>query len=298
MWLIFAILGHLANALVFITDKAFVQKLYPSPLALAFIGGASGAFTFIAFPWLLKPADPPVIMAAIGAGAVSVPALVYFFTALQRDEVSRVVPAIGSLTPLFTFGLSYALLGERLSGEFLVAFIILALGGVLIAFRSFGELFKKRSYGLFFLEILVAFLFALALVLQKFAFEGTDDLSAFLWSRVGALAAALPLLIRAEVWERLRFSELRGSGIKTGALYIISRIFAGLSPLIIVLAISLGSASLVNALQGVQYVFLFALAIFFSRRWPDIFKEELNRSTLVQKTIATILIATGLALLV
>lgn len=298
MWLILAVLGHLTNALVFITDKAFVQKLYPSPLALAFIGGVSGAFTFIAFPWLLKPASPALILAAVGAGATSVPALVYFFTALQRDEVSRVVPAVGSMTPPFTFALSYVLLGERLGAWELVAFSILGFGGILIAFRSFDDIFRKKSYSLFVTEIFVALLFALGFVLQKFAFEGTDDLSAFLWSRVGAVGAALPLLASKGVRERLRFSEVRGRGVRTGALYIASRIFAGLSPLIILLAISFGSASLVNALQGVQYAFLFVLAIFFSRRWPEIFHEELNKNTFMQKALATLLIIVGLALLV
>lgn len=298
MWLILAIIGHLTNALVFITDKAFVQKIYPSPRALAFISGAAGIFTFMAFPWFLRPAPYDVVGAAIAAGAISIPGLFYFFSALQKDEVSRVVPAIGSITPLFTFGLSYVLLVERLPDRFLAAFGLLAFGGLLMAFRSFRDVFSQHSYSLFSLEILTAFLFALSFVLQKYAFEGTDDFSAFLWSRVGAVGAALPFLASREVRERLRFSELRGSGIKTGALYIVSRIFAGISPLIILLAISFGSASLVNALQGIQYVFLFLLAILFSSRWPDIFKEELNKSALAQKSLATLLIVAGLALLI
>lgn len=298
MWFILAILGHLTNAFVFITDKAFVQKLYPYPKALAFISGAVGVLTFIAFPWFLQPASGGVLIAGIAAGVISVPALVYFFSALKRDEVSRVVPTIGSLVPIFTFGLSYGLLGERLGDRFLAAFGLLAFGGLLIAFRSFRGSFSERQYSLFFLEAWVAFLFALSFVLQKYAFEGTDDFSAFLWSRIGAVGAALPLLGDPMVRERLKFVELRGQGVKTGAAYIASRIFSGVAPLILLLAISYGSASLVNALQGVQYVFLFVLAIFFSRRWPNIFREDLNRRTLVQKAVATVLIMAGLALLV
>src|SRR3989344_3219849 len=190
MWLFIALIGHLLNAFVFITDKAFVEKILPSPKALAFISGASGIFTFVLVPWFLRPGEFFTIFAALFSGAVLVIALIFFFSALQKDEVSRVVPAIGSITPLFTFALSYGVLGERLGGEALAAFILLALGGFLIAARSFNSVFKEKFYSLFFLELLVGFFFALSFVLQKYAFEGTDDLSAFLWSRVGAAGAA------------------------------------------------------------------------------------------------------------
>ena len=298
MWLPLAILGHLLNALVYLIDRAFVVKFYPSPKALAFISGASGVFLFFAFPWFPKSASADVALAGIVSGLISVPALVYFFRAMQQDEVSRVVPAVGSMIPLFTFGLSYWILAERLESVSFSAFILLALGGVLIAFHSFEVRFLRRAYGLFFLEFFVALLFSLTFVLQKYAFDGTDDFSAFLWSRIGAVGAALPLLLSKEVREKMRFSELRGGGIKRSALFMVSRIFAGISPLIILLAIAFGSATLVNSIQGLQYGFLFLLALLFSRRWPEIFGEEISKSVLVQKSIATALIIAGLALLV
>lgn len=297
MWLFIALVGHFLNAFVFITDKAFVEKILPSPRALAFISGASGIFTFVLIPWFLRPGGFLTIFAAIFSGAILVIALIFFFSALQKDEVSRVVPAIGSITPLFTFALSYGILGERLGGEALVAFILLALGGILIAARSFGAIFKEKFYSLFFLEIFVGFLFALSFVLQKYAFEGTDDLSAFLWSRMGAVGAALPLLFYTEVREKIKFSSVRGNGVRAGTLYVLSRIFAGIAPLVVLLAISFGSASLVNAMQGVQYGFLYILALIFARRFPDIFEEEFSKKVIIQKSAALILIITGLILL-
>lgn len=302
MWLFLALLGHLLNALVYLTDKAFVVKLYPSPKALAFISGAAGIFLFAAFPWYPKPTSYDVIFAGIGSGLVSIPALLYFFKAIQRDEVSRVVPAVGSMIPLFTFGLSYWILTERLMNVSLAAFILLALGGILIAFRSFTFNFLQHMYAHFFLEVMVAFLFSLTFVLQKYAFEGTDDFSAFLWSRVGAAGAAIPLLFSAEVREKLKFLDLRSNGVtsgfKKGILFIVTRIFAGISPLIILLAIAFGSPTLVNSLQGLQYGLVFILALIFSRRFPDIFQEEITKRVIIQKSIGTAMIMAGLALLV
>src|SRR3989338_6297167 len=273
MWLVFALFGHLMNAFVFLTDKAFVEKIFPSPKALAFISGASGIFTFALFPWFLTGGPSDAIFASIFSGAITVVALVFFFTAVGRDEISRVVPATGSLTPISTFLLSYFLLGERFDVNILVAF------------------------SLFGLELFVAFLFAVGFVTQKYGFNGLEsDFSSFLWARAGGVLAALPLLFYSDVRARLSFSELRLGGAKKGLFYVVSRIFAGISPLMITVAISFGSATLVNATQGVQYIFLYLLAILFSRRFPDIFKEELDRAVVFQKSIALVLIVIGLIL--
>lgn len=297
MWLVFALFGHLMNAFVFLTDKAFVEKIFPSPKALAFISGASGIFTFVLFPWFLTGGPADAVLASLFSGAITVVALVLFFTAVGRDEISRVVPATGSLTPISTFLLSYFLLGERFDVEMLVAFSLLAFGGIIIAFRSFWSLFRKKDFSLFGLEMLVAVLFAVGFVTQKYGFNGFEsDFSSFLWARAGGVLAALPLLFYSDVRSRLAFSEIRSGGAKKGLFYAVSRIFAGVSPLMITVAISFGSATLVNATQGVQYVFLYLLAILFSRRFPDIFKEELDRAVVLQKSIALILIITGLIL--
>lgn len=299
MWLIVALIGHIGNAFVLISDKAFVQKLLPDPQALAFISGASGIFTFVLIPWFLVPAPLVVIAAGIFSGILFITGLVIFFTALRQDEVSRVVPAMGSMIPLFTFGLSVGILGEVLAGKFLWAFILLSIGGLLIAFRSFADIFSRLVLARFLLEILAAFLFASAAVFQKYAFNGTEDISAFLWSRIGAAAAAVPLIGYTSVRRRIAdFTRTAVGKPEVGVFYVSSQIMSGLIPLITTAAIALGNVSLVNALQGVQYVILFILAIFFSRRWPQIFAEKVSRKIFLQKSIATVLIATGLALLV
>jgi len=53
----------------------------------------------------------------------------------------------------------------------------------------------------------------------------------------------------------------------------------------------------VNALQGLQYVFLLFFAVFLSFKFPNILKEEVSRDVLLQKIIAVLLIGGGLVLL-
>jgi len=69
------------------------------------------------------------------------------------------------------------------------------------------------------------------------------------------------------------------------------------SSFLIYWAIFLGSVTLVNSLQGVQYLFLLVLAFLFFRQIPQL-KEQLEKGVLVQKIIAIMLIGIGLAILI
>lgn len=63
-------------------------------------------------------------------------------------------------------------------------------------------------------------------------------------------------------------------------------------------AINLGSVTLVNALQGTQYLFLLGLAALVSRYYPRLWKEEYSRVTLTQRLAGMGLVGLGLILLV
>lgn len=63
-------------------------------------------------------------------------------------------------------------------------------------------------------------------------------------------------------------------------------------------AISLGSVTVANALQGTQYVFLLLLATAVSVGWPKLFREELSRMAVWQKVSGIVLVSLGVVLLV
>ena len=76
-----------------------------------------------------------------------------------------------------------------------------------------------------------------------------------------------------------------------------AKITAGFGSLFVSLAVALGSASLVNALQGAQYVFLFLMTILLARKWPEILREKITGAIIAQKFAAIALICVGLALI-
>jgi len=298
MWLVLALAGHIGSALVALSDKASVEKKIFNPMGLAFIAGASNLFFFLLFPWYLRAASYGVIGMAMLAGASNVAATFFYFSALEQDEASRVAPAIGSFVPLFTLILSIIVIGEVLTGATLLGFLLLISGGVMIEFHSVASFFSRCVVSLFSAEILSAVFFALYAVSLKYAFLGTEPFSAFLWSRVGFVAVALPFLFSRAVRSGFSGRHLVGTVRRNSFWFIGSRILSGVIPLILVGAIALGSPTLVNALQGVQYGFLFILAMLFSRRWPRIFGEKISFDILAQKIFAMLLIGAGLALVI
>jgi drug/metabolite transporter (DMT)-like permease len=59
----------------------------------------------------------------------------------------------------------------------------------------------------------------------------------------------------------------------------------------------LGSVSIANALQGLQYLFVLILALLLFKKIPSM-KEQFGKEFIFQKVIAIVLICVGLGLLV
>ncbi|MBL7155316.1 MAG: hypothetical protein ISS88_02310, partial [Candidatus Portnoybacteria bacterium] len=49
--------------------------------------------------------------------------------------------------------------------------------------------------------------------------------------------------------------------------------------------------------QGIQYAFLLIIALFLSKKFPQILKEQISQSAVLQKTMAILLIVLGLGIL-
>ena len=62
-------------------------------------------------------------------------------------------------------------------------------------------------------------------------------------------------------------------------------------------AIFLGSVTLVNAMQGVQYIFVFFLVVLFTTTLPKLIKEKFTKELVIQKVIAILIIGIGLYLI-
>ncbi|PJA86730.1 MAG: hypothetical protein CO141_03110 [Candidatus Moranbacteria bacterium CG_4_9_14_3_um_filter_42_9] len=298
-WILFAIISYFLNAVTAIIDKFLLNKSVPSPKAYAFYVGLLSIFAVVFLPFgVVWPGLLSVIKDLI-PGIIFFWLVFFFVTAVKKNEVSRVVTMIGGFAPIFTLGLSFFIFHERLRNLHFAAFGLLVLGGVLISLKrsGVGEIKNRLAPSGISISVLTAFFFALYYVSAKFIFSDDQTfISTFFWSRMGSFLAALAILLIPS-WRVKIFGARKTAGTRGGALFLTNKVVAALAFILLNYSIKLGDAALVNAIQGVQYAFLFCLVLFFDKKYPNILEEKMTRSIIAQKILAIIIIGIGLSLL-
>ena len=299
-WLLITISSYLILAIVSLVDKYLLTSSIPNPKVYAFYVGILGILVFLLAPFtgFYIPEISQIILALL-AGALYIYALFWFFKTLRLFETSRVVPAIGGIIPLFTFGLIYILSSgkEILSFPEIIAFVLLIFGSILITL----ERKKLISFRSFQFSVLTAFLFSLGLVLVKYVYLAQPFWNAFIWMRIGGFLLALGFFIFVPEIKKEIFKKREYFPKKTAVIFLSNQAAGAGANILQNWAIFLAPliyVPIINALAGVQYVFIFTFAILFSLKFPKMLKEEVSKEIIFQKITAILLIGTGLVLLV
>jgi drug/metabolite transporter (DMT)-like permease len=303
LWIFFALLAHVANGAVFIIDKSLLggKSTLRKPLHYALYSAALAGLVVIILPFAHVVFTSFVLTWSLVAGAVHILALLVFFTAMRLGEPSRIVPITGSAVPLFTILFAVFFLGEVFTSWQVMGILLLIAGG---GFLSIGRSEKKViqiSWKNLSLALLAGALFAIYFVVTKYIYTYANDefLSVFMTTRiVEAVIAIMAIVVFIGVRMPSGAKRKQQGSRKAQGVFFLNKILAAGAFLLQTYAISLGSVSVVNALQGVQFAFIFLLAILFSWAFPAIFREEIRRDALVQKSIGIILISIGITLIV
>lgn len=301
-WFFIAILAYLIHAINSIIGKWFVIQPISSPLVYSFYVGIFSIFALVLIPFGLIFPAPIQLFTDFLNGAILFFALFAFFAALKKGEASRIVPFVGALTAIFTFTLSYLFLNEKLNFIQVLSFLLLVIGSFLISSEPAEKIngarkkFKKHFFENLGLAVLASFLFSVFYILAKFIYFHQPFISGFVWSRLGSFLTALFLIIfLKEKKTILNAPKILGKKIK--ALFLVNQVLAGAAFFLLNYAISLGSATMINALTGVQYAFVFGIVILLSKFSPRILEEKMSRLIIIQKTLAILIISAGLTLL-
>lgn len=306
MWIVVAIIAYFLLALAALIDKYLLAGPIPNPKFYTFAIGMFGSVVFLLIPFgvFAVPAVSVLLLGFLG-GACNLFALLTFFTGLQKFEASRIVPAIGGITPLFTALLTVGFAPEAhvFVGVDFLAFLLLVVGTVGISMQRQTSLTVESL----FYAVLAAFFFAASVVFAKFIYVSLPFLSAVVWVMLGTFTTALLFLLFREVRTEIVvfFRKKQKTPGKlflswTAFLFWLNRILGGSAVALQHFAVFLapfGAIAFVHAMAGFQYMFLFLLAIALSWKAPRVFDEKLTGSVLVQKIASALLIGGGLALL-
>jgi drug/metabolite transporter (DMT)-like permease len=293
-WVIVAVSAYFLFAIVFVIDKYLLGGPIPSPKAYSFYVGILQALAVLLIPFVgFSVLDWPQLFLVVLAGMSYILGLVWFYKALQLYEASRVTPALGGMIPLFTALLVFILSGAVPDAFSLFALLLLISGTILITYN------KSFSWDSLKISALSAFFWALHFVLAKYVYSESPFWTSFIWLKIGGALAALLLLLSKEARESL-FSKKISLPKRTTGVFFLNQGMGAAANVLQNWAISLAplaAVSLVLAFQGVQYVFLFIIAILFSFKLPQLLKEETSGRVILQKIIAIILITSGMFIL-
>ncbi len=293
-YVIFALLAYLLLALHGIVDKFLLNKAIKSPIAYTFYAGTTTIFVVALAPFGLQMLNPVEMAAAVMTGGSFLFATYFLYSAIQKSSVSRILPIQGGLVPLFTYFFAHYLLGEVLTTNQTIAFILLTMGSVLMAFKDDDK--GNWGFPAFSDAICAALLFALSLVLSKYVFDHSNLVTGLVWSRLGMFAIALCFLL-VPAARRAILSAPKEAGTQNAVLFYSVRGVGALAGFLQNYAISVGSVIIVNALQGFQFAFLLAMTTLLTAYYPHILTEAITRKILALKFAAILLITTGLVLL-
>jgi len=297
-WLLVALAAYFLISLNLTLDKVILRNSIPHPVVYCFYMGLLSIFGLVFLPFGTLSFDWNNILTGLVVGAVFLGALFVMYKAIFAHEASRVGPIIGAVTPIFVSLLSFLFLQERLGWQELLAFALLVAGGILISVDLNGiDKSQKRRSALRILgiSILSALIFGVYYVLLKHVYNQGTFVSGFCWTRFGSFLATFLFLIPAAN-RRLIFRGTKTLQLNSGVLVLFNKTLSGIAFALLNYAIALGSVTLVNAMQGLQYVFLLIVVAFLSKKFPRILSEQIHKKALTQKIIAIFIIAAGLAL--
>jgi len=290
-WIYITILAYLLFALANIGDKLVISKFKTEPIAYAFYVGVVGIVAMILIPFGVKIITLTLIGLSFLAGLAFILAAYFMYKALEQGEASRAITILGSSSPIFTFLLSASILGERLRANELVAFGLLVIAILLLSWH------KEKERSKFHLELVIwallaGLFFSFNYVLTKYLFIREDFVTIFFWTRIGAVLTAL-ILFLLPLSRKLILKDWHKPKKQKGLLVLGIQITGGLGVLSQSYALKLASATLVNALQAIQYALVFMLALLLGKKIP-VLREKIDKHHLTSKIAALILVAIGL----
>ncbi len=299
MWLVYALVGYLLLAIVLILDKKILSKERTKPVVFAFystifvlvlgcawLGNVSLLST--TFDWLVAM----ISGFSFGFG------LWWMYKAVHEGEASHLDPFIGAVITITTFAIASIWLGENFTRQQILGISILALASLLLSLR------RKHSHvrfekGLWW-AIIAGIAFAVSNVTAKYLYSMYPFMPAFVASRFSIGLFGLCLLPNRAVLQSFKKRPATKEKKSKGSLaYIVLDKILGIFGVVLIQgAIAKGSVTVVNAMSGLQYGFLFFLIIVLSKFRPGLFKEYFSRIEIVIQTIAMVLIFFGLAFVV
>lgn len=295
------VLASLGSSVIFagisVLDKRILAAHVPGLSGFYILVGAlqvaMAAIAVLAVPWE-GGASVGAVMAAAISGVLWGLTLLLFFYSLRILEVSRAVPIFHTY-PVFVALMAVVFLEERLPLIHWAAILVVVGGAGLVTLGQDKRGEAQRMTMAFALLFLASILTAGAIVATKAAVEEMN-----LWNVFALRSLFLgAVLLLPVVWPHglQQVRTILANGRSVSLIFVTEGILAGAGVYIMLLALSLGPASLASTLMSTRPVFVLIISTLLSTRFWNLLDEPLTRDALTLKVASTVMVVGGASVL-
>lgn len=291
MIVILTIFHYFIAAVVDGLDKVLISQRKILPLSYAFWSVVTGLAVIIGWPLVYESLPKGQIAIDLAAGALFSLTLYVFFKVISQGEISRVVPFVFGLVPVFDVLIGLVLGKNLLTLNEAAAVFLLVPGALLISY-------KKGFWGKHvLLKLTSAFLWSVYFAVWQFAAGNGGTMNHFMWSRVGAAGVFILLLLLPFFRKAALKHQHIESKKSTAGLFLFKQALGGANLIFFSWLLVSGKISLINSMQGFRYVFLFFGAMLLAHFHNHLLQEQIDRHIVRQKIAGLFLIFMGTIIL-
>lgn len=292
MWLFAALLTPIFHGFANILDNYFVNSIFKRVSTFTFF---STFFNFLFLPIVVLISLPDMLPLSLLPfvlliGLIDVLYAVPYYKALQEEDTS-IITALFSVGDVFVPILAFFLVGERLGVTQYVGFLIIIFSSAMIGIDRKAKFSMSKA---FFYMLVVSFLLALETVVYKYLFESVGWSTGFVWSVSASFLIASALLLFRKTREDIK--ENIGTFRKKFPIFALEEFCTFVGSAAAIFAISRAPVTIVEGIGEMQAIIVVLYALLLGKLFPKLFKEKVDRASLVRKFSLFIAMAIGVFL--
>jgi len=252
---------------------------------------ASGIIIFIPSVFNISFTDKIIL---ILIGFLTAVWFILYLYAIEKEDGS-IISAWFLSVPIFSYPMSYLLLGESLSANQILGSIVIILGLIFISINWTEEKIKIRSKKAIIFMTIACFIIAFSGVLFKYITikDGGDFWVSSFWEYLGLGIAGIFMFLFIPKYKKEFIEMNKDGGAKIFSLNIFNESLTIIGNLIMNFVILIVPVTLVYMVGSFQPIILLFLAIILKRFLPKLINENLNKKELIIKFISIIVVILG-----
>ena len=292
-WIFLSLLAPLFWASSNFVDKYILGKYTKGIFDFVFFSTITSWFFFaIIFLFVGTPELSIYSLIPIATGMILIYSYGFYGKALEQGDTSSLV-ILFKLIPVVTVILAFAFLGQTLSSNELIGFVIVLAGATIISFEKTKGIFIK-GFGMILIAILMWS------VMTLFVDYGLTKMSFwdyFMLDNLGSALAGLTMFIIPSICRQVI------EGIKTAQLgkyvwFSCNNVLDFFGQMSIKKALAIApSAGLVTVVMQVQSFYAILIGVLLTLIIPHIIKEDISAPTLIKKVVGAAIMFSGVYIL-